>query len=306
MAAIGLTLRDARERLGLTLEEAERATRIRTHHLRALEQEAWDSLPSPVQARGFLRNYADFLGLDADAVVLQYVNVLHERRMPPVQVDAAVRPSAMPPAGEVAVRRPRWISVDLVIATLVVLGAMGVLAWGVGRVMAGFRERTLEEAGAPELAMPTSSAESTATPTASLLEVFAQPPVAQAPAATATLAPPPILAASGRVNVQLAIERRSWLRVLVDGAEQFSGRAAPGDILEYQGQSSIEVTAGNGGGVRAFYQGVDTGLMGEFGEAVLRIWTPAGVITPTPTSTPPVTATSSAAATATPTPTAGG
>ena len=306
MAAIGQTLRDARERLGLTLEESERATRIRTHHLQALEREAWDSLPSPVQARGFLRNYADFLGLDADAVLLQYVDVLQARRAPPVQAASAARPAATPPAGDVPVRRPHWISADLVIATLVVLGVMGVLGWGVGRLMAGFRERTLEAAEAPGLVLPTPGADATATPTALLPEGLVQPPEALAPAATATLAPPPILASSGRVNVQLVIERRSWLRVLVDGAEQYSGRAAPGDILEYQGWTSIEVTVGNGGGVRAFYQGADTGLMGEFGEAVLRIWAPDGVITPTPTATPPVTATPFGAATATPTPTPGG
>ena len=306
MAAIGQTLRDARERLGLTLEEAERATRIRIHHLQALEREAWDSLPSPVQARGFLRNYADFLGLDADAVLLQYVDVLQERRAPAMQAAAAARSAGMPPAGDVPVRRPRWISADLVIATLVVLGVMGVLAWGVGRLMTGFRERTLEAAETPGLALSTSSADSSATPTAPLPAVLVQPPSALVPAATATLAPPPILASSGRVNVQLIIERRSWLRVLVDGAEQYSGRAAPGDILEYQGQTSIEVTAGNGGGVRAFYQGADTGLMGEFGEAVFRIWAPDGVITPTPSAAPPVTAASSGAATATPTPTPGG
>jgi hypothetical protein len=108
---------------------------------------------------------------------------------------------------------------------------------------------------------------------------------------TATLAPPPILASFGRVNVQLMIQQRAWLRVVVDGIEHYSGRAATGDLLEYQAQRTIEVITGNGGGVRAFYQGQDTGLMGEFGEAVVRIWSEEGLITPTPTVTPPITAT---------------
>ena len=71
MDEIGRTLLEAREKLGLTLEEVERATRIRTHHLEALEKGMIDALPSPVQARGFLNNYAEFLGLDANPILLK-------------------------------------------------------------------------------------------------------------------------------------------------------------------------------------------------------------------------------------------
>jgi hypothetical protein len=158
----------------------------------------------------------------------------------------------------------------------------------VQRVAAGYRERTLADAAGPS---PTALVEPTAEPTEPLPEVLAQGAAPLPVEPTRTLAPPPILARSGRVNVQLVIERRAWLRVLVDGAEQYAGRAAAGEILEFQGQSTIEVVTGNGGGVRAFYQGDDTGLLGDFDEAVLRIWSAAGLITPTPTATPAVTAT---------------
>ncbi len=285
MTAIGQTLCDARERLGLTLEEAERSTRIRAHHLEALEHEAWDSLPSPVQARGFLRNYADFLGLNPDAILLQYVDLLQGRRSAPTPPVTAAAAQAVP------VRRPRWISPDLLISSVVVLGVIAVLVWGVGRMMAGFRARTLEEAGGVLLAVPTDELTPSPTPEAPLPEVLAPPAVAPSGGPTATLAPPPILASFGRVTVQLVIERRAWVRVVVDGTEHYSGRAVPGDLLEYQAQRTIEVITGNGGGVRAFYQGQDTGLMGEFGEAVVRIWSEEGLITPTPTATAPITAT---------------
>jgi hypothetical protein len=55
--------------------------------------------------------------------------------------------------------------------------------------------------------------------------------------------------------------------------------------------TAVEVTTGDGSGLRLFYQGDDQGLLGGQGEVVLRIWTLAGVITPTPTVTPTVTAT---------------
>jgi hypothetical protein len=287
VTAIGQTLCDARERLGLTLEEAERSTRIRAHHLEALEHEAWDSLPSPVQARGFLRNYADFLGLNPDAILLQYVDVLQQRRSAPMRPAAAAAAAAQ----AVPVRRPRWLSSDLLISSVVVLGVLAVLIWGVGRMMAGFRARTLEEAGGVAPAVSTAELTPSPSPEAPLPEVFAPPVAAPIDGPTATLAPPPILASFGRVNVQLMIQQRAWLRVVVDGIEHYSGRAATGDLLEYQAQRTIEVITGNGGGVRAFYQGQDTGLMGEFGEAVVRIWSEEGLITPTPTVTPPITAT---------------
>jgi len=63
--AIGAGLREARERQGLSLEQAAEATRIAARHLRALEEERFERLPEPVYARGFLREYAGFLGLDA-------------------------------------------------------------------------------------------------------------------------------------------------------------------------------------------------------------------------------------------------
>ena len=301
MTTIGQTLRDAREQLGLTLDEAERATRIRAHHLQALEDEAWDALPSPVQARGFLHNYAEFLGLNPDPVLLQYVELLQQRRSALAAPTRPVAPAA-PGSAAVPVRRPRWVSPDLLISSVVVLAVIAVLVWGVGRMMAGFRARTLEDAGGVSLALPTAELTPSPTPEAPLSEVLAQPAAVPDGGPTATLAPPPILASFGRVNVQLVIERRAWLRILVDGNEQYSGRAAAGELLEFQAQRTIEVVTGNGGGVRAFFQGEDTGLMGEFGEAVIRIWSEGGLITPTPTATPQITATQPVLATGTQSP----
>jgi transcriptional regulator with XRE-family HTH domain len=62
---IGSSLREARERRGLELNEIERATRIRSRYLRALEEEQFGQLPGRAYAKGFLRTYADYLGLDA-------------------------------------------------------------------------------------------------------------------------------------------------------------------------------------------------------------------------------------------------
>ena len=61
---IGQRLKKAREYRNLTLEKVADATHIRTVYLRALEADDFSAMPSPVQARGFLRNYAEYLGFD--------------------------------------------------------------------------------------------------------------------------------------------------------------------------------------------------------------------------------------------------
>jgi cytoskeleton protein RodZ len=62
---IGEQLKQARLDKKITIKNASQATAVRAQFLEALEADDFDSLPSPVQARGFLRNYAEYLGLDA-------------------------------------------------------------------------------------------------------------------------------------------------------------------------------------------------------------------------------------------------
>lgn len=72
MIDIGNTLRSARSRRGLELQDCEHETRIRARYLGALEDERFDILPEPAYARGFLRTYATFLGLDGRVLVEEY------------------------------------------------------------------------------------------------------------------------------------------------------------------------------------------------------------------------------------------
>jgi cytoskeletal protein RodZ len=65
----GATLRHAREQRHLTLQQVAEKTKIRSHYLQALEYDDFAAMPSSAQARGFLRIYADFLGLDVGQLV---------------------------------------------------------------------------------------------------------------------------------------------------------------------------------------------------------------------------------------------
>jgi hypothetical protein len=69
---IGQSLREARLARGITLEAVEAETRIRTRYLQALENERFDELPGEAYAKGFLRTYADHLGLDGHEYIAAY------------------------------------------------------------------------------------------------------------------------------------------------------------------------------------------------------------------------------------------
>lgn len=112
MARPGQRLHDARVALDITLDDAERDTRIARRYLDALERDDLDELPAAPYARGFARSYARYLKLDPEAVVHALFG------------DGAVPPAASPwasPAGEPAGHAPNPV------AALIVLGVVALI-----------------------------------------------------------------------------------------------------------------------------------------------------------------------------------
>jgi cytoskeleton protein RodZ len=72
MADIGATLREARMRAKIDINEVETRTKIRAKYLRAIENEEWGLLPGDVYVKSFLRTYADYLGLDSRQLIDEY------------------------------------------------------------------------------------------------------------------------------------------------------------------------------------------------------------------------------------------
>lgn len=304
MESIGRILHETRERLGLTLEEVERGTRIRTHHLEAMERGEFDSLPSPVQARGFLHNYSEFLGLDADQILLQFAERLQSNRK---RQNARVTYSELPtrPTVQVRSRRPRWLSTDLFIAAGITIAILTLLIWGGSRMMTSLGESESVSNEISELLLPSVTVSPfPSTQGAEIGEPSPSTPVPTEPEFIPTQSF--IIGPTNQVGIQLLIEQRSWISVLVDGEEQFpEHRAMPGQVLEFQGENAVEVLTGNGAGVRVIFNGQDQGLMGDLGQVVVRLWTLGGVVSPTPTQsdTPTITFTPTITPTTEPSPT---
>jgi cytoskeletal protein RodZ len=80
MFEIGPALQEARERRGLAYSQVEADTAIRGKYIRALEQEQFDVLPGPTYAKGFLRAYAEYLGLDGQLFVDEFNSRHHDPR----------------------------------------------------------------------------------------------------------------------------------------------------------------------------------------------------------------------------------
>jgi cytoskeleton protein RodZ len=74
MFEIGGSLREARLKRNLTPADVQKAIRIRDRYLQALEEERWELLPGDAYVKGFLRTYADYLGLDGNLYVDEYNN----------------------------------------------------------------------------------------------------------------------------------------------------------------------------------------------------------------------------------------
>jgi transcriptional regulator with XRE-family HTH domain len=107
MGELGSWLIRAREARGLTLEDAERDTRISRRYLQALETEQFEVIPAPVYARGFLRSYSQYLGLDPVAMLGMF-----PRDEDPAYAAASARnperPSMQTPISAVGPSRPSW------------------------------------------------------------------------------------------------------------------------------------------------------------------------------------------------------
>ena len=286
---IGKQLHSQRETLDLSLEEIEQHTHLRIRYLKALEAGKIDSLPSTVQGKGMLNNYATFLGLDADKLLLEFAEGL-QARLVQSAVKREEKVSRRKPS---APRRERqFLSRDLVVGILLGLFLILFVIWGAIQVTALRADQDVEST-APSIAevlnpsfTPSQIPTLTLTPALpaagnpgdGIVEERVVPEITQEVVNVSD-------AIDGAVQVQIAALQRAWMRITVDGEIDFEGRIVPGTIYGFAGENFVEITTGNGAGLQVFYNDQDLGTLGNFGEVVNFVITASGVQTPTPTIT---------------------
>lgn len=126
MFDIGSSLREARLRQNLDFPELEERTKIRPKYLRALEDERFDLLPAPTYVRGFLRSYAEALGLDGQPFVDEYSS-----RFTVGEDDAPLRARRVPPPRRERGPRESRLAA-LALAAITVATALVIAAWRFG------------------------------------------------------------------------------------------------------------------------------------------------------------------------------
>jgi len=283
---IGDELRERRELLSLHLEEVERNTHVKAHYLDALERGALDDLPSTVQTRGMLSNYATFLDLDVDTLLLRFADALQARHRERNPQKSGRKPGepivpVMPPVRS-------FVAGDMIFGVGMVVLLVGFAIWGVSRVMTLQSQREVKPT-APSISdvllAPPDPASFTATPTFLPVESF--------PGEATVTVEIPTLSANADVQLNLVAVERTYMRVLVDGEVAFEGRVVRGNAYPFEAESQIEDLVGSGAAIRIVYNGRDMGLMGTFGQVVNNIYLASEVITPTalPTDTPTITPT---------------
>jgi len=267
-ASVGEELRAARLRLGEDLRTVAGSLRIRKEHLEALEAGDFANLPGRTYAIGFVRSYADYLGLDGAAAVARFKEeVAEEPDLPPP--DSLVFPDAQEEA-----RLPQGM---ILIAAVLVLLAL----WG-AYYLARFADKMLhdraqpaavsEAAPAPETPMVAAPDE---TPSAAPVDVATDAPDAAGVEAPAS-APADGMSTFGSDDPAVRIEVRAlkndvWLRVEdpdknevlitkeLKAGERFR---APPD------RPNLVLVTRDAGALELILDGVSTGTAGSNGEVI--------------------------------------
>jgi cytoskeletal protein RodZ len=240
---LGEMLRTARDEKGVSLAQAEAATMIRRGYLQALEDDDHSVLPGAVYTKGFLRNYAVYLGLDPAHVLSLY------HREYPDRTQEVVAPAAIKPRGT------SQLITGGTIASLLLVVVISIFSVYVYRQVQTFRQAAPASA---EALVPTPTP---VAPTATALPQLVSSAPTQPPPPTAT-----VLAASAELTAKLTQD--AWMQVEVDGQRQFEGILKAGQTQTWKGKESVFLWVGNAGGVSVVFNGKDMGTLGAVGEVV--------------------------------------
>ncbi len=300
MDELGSILREAREAKGYTLEEAQATTKISIRYLRALEDGQYELLPTPVHARGFLRNYARFLALDPEPLLARYEtnrNGHHaqgrgngaatssEQHYPPRTEQPFFDPVNMDLDGSSRRGPESTLRIVVIIALLlaIALAASRFVPLLLGR---GDGQDTLTQT-IEELLENRQAADITPVPTEQLLDPSVTPlpinptgrnnPGALPTAALPTPTRPPLPATMDVIRLRLDIAERTWVRVTVDGEVVLEGQYTMEDgPFQWEAQESATLLTGNGAGVFVTINDIELGRLAGRGEVWEETWTTTG------------------------------
>jgi cytoskeletal protein RodZ len=307
MSELGRLLVEARTAKNLSLADVETATRVRQKYLAALEQGNFAALPPGTIARGFLRNYTRYLGLDPAQTLQLYTQESGD--------PGPVAPIVVPNHNRSIDYRPlevslmsgasgggvfwRWLLALGVIVALLVGGSWWLDGHGVPQEHRGldlafalglstvpvhpgatsdrplFTDTPAAVATQGSAAVAVDAAPSVDAPGPSpTSDLFIYPVNASLPSPTAPAMPTftPTPQAGSSVSLTIRITQRAWVSVTVDGKVMLTDLLEAGQVQGWQVSHDLTILTGNAGGVLLTMNHRNLGAMGEAGEVVRRSW----------------------------------
>lgn len=276
MSQLGERLRAAREAQGIAVSQASADTRILPRYIVALEDGDYQHLPGDVYARGFIRNYANYLGMPPDELIELY-------RLERGTTDAikVVATTSTPRIRGLFV--PSFFGVFFVVLALV----------GISYLLLSLTNNLGDQsvAQAPiTTAVPTPEPLPTWGTQPTIAPVIASEPTAApaapeaptAPVAGGTLPTPEPTATSTAQNAPIVASVRvaegnhngSWLKITADRKVIYEAILKPGMVFPFTAQSNVAIRAGNAGVVFVTVNGVEQGPLGAEGKVFDFAWPP--------------------------------
>lgn len=225
---IGHVLKRTRVEKNLSLAQAEEETKIRQKYLVALENENFNVIPGRVYVKGFLRNYARYLGLNAEELVWWY-----EKQYPS---EEELSEQVLAPEKTFTWRLTPTVAI-------ITLGLFLVLGFSLfGHIKSNkmnyvkFQPNSNQHLKLPEKNLPAPQNDD---------------PLKE-----------------GINLVLHVTDDRCWVEVMVDGKVKFTGELAANQIKTFHGQENVRVKLGNAGVVQVKVNGRDLGFLGARGEVI--------------------------------------
>jgi cytoskeleton protein RodZ len=308
MMDIGSQLRAAREAQGLTLEQAFKGTRIKASFLEAIEANQFDALPGQVQARGFVRSYANFLGLDGEHLASALdADKSGSSEVRPLTTAPTAKPIVTPaPTKSVLQPPPQKPSTTAKPPISIPLKSVTPLP---GKL----DEPSKRSLRLPNLAVNTGKPAASAAPASSggiptwvmivgaivlfalgaflivsALSAGGQSPAPDQPenvpnAIGGTLLPDRAERAAasvsaGPISITVIPGEHVWARITLDGQTAFEGMLDPSMARDWIATEEIIVETGNGAGLTVRQGREQDSVLGARGEIVARAWGRSGPV----------------------------
>lgn len=241
METVGALLRAERERKGLTIKDIEQGTSIRALYLTAIEEDRYEVIPGEVYLKGFIRNYANFLGMNGQQIVDVYRESRSDFEAPKDELPVQPKRSTQE---KLKSQRNSSSSIKWVAFAAVILLGLGITAY------------SLMKPSNQPLTQQESTKQSSPQ----------QTPVAQQPAPAAAPSDKPIA-------VLAKFSEDCWVSVTADGKVIYEATAKSNEQFTWNAQKSLTIRAGNAGAVDITYNNQPQGKLGNKGQIAEKTFT---------------------------------